>query len=80
METNVITNLEMLCEKKRELKKRRKAYNESVKGLVNEIHDLEAEVMKAVLETGKTITLDGIRAEYKPTVVIKLKREDEKNE
>ena len=80
MENNVITNLETLCEKKRELKKRRKAYNESVKGLVNEIHDLEAEVMKAVLETGKTITLDGIRAEYKPTVVIKLKREDEKNE
>lgn len=80
MENNVITNLQTLCEKKRELKKRRKAYNESVKGLVNEIHDLEAEVMKAVLETGKTITLDGIRAEYKPTVVIKLKREDEKND
>lgn len=77
MNNNVIDNLEILCAKKRELKTRRKAFNESVRPLVNEIHDLEAEIVKTVLETGKTITVGGIRAEYKPTVVFKMKREKE---
>lgn len=74
---SIVENLNQLYAMKRELKQRRKAYNESVKGLVNSIHNLETEVTKEVLEAGQTITIPGFRAEYKPTVVFKMKKEKE---
>lgn len=77
---NIVENLNQLYAMKRELKAKRKAYNESVRGLVNGIHSLESEVVKQVLESGKTVTVGGIRAEYKPTVVIKMKKEGTENE
>ena len=71
----VVEELELLCSMKQELKSKRKAYNQSVKGLKNSIQALENEITKKVLEGGQTVTANGIRAEYKPTVVFKMKRE-----
>ncbi len=74
---NVVEDLNLLYSMKRELKAKRKTYNESVKGLVNSIHALESSIIRQVLDGGKTVQGNGIRAEYKPTVVIKMKREAE---
>ena len=64
-------------ELKRELNTRRKAYNNSVKDLKNRINELEQSITKQILEAGKTVQIENVRAEYKPTVVIKIKREHE---
>ena len=72
---NINEEMALLYSKKRELKEKLKAYKESVKPLKNEISVLEASITKQVLETGKTVQVGGIRAEYEPTVVIRMKKE-----
>ena len=64
----------LLYDLKRELRSKRKAYNESVKGLKNSIQSLEQSISDQVLAAGQTVSIGKIRAEYKPTVVIKITR------
>lgn len=74
----ITDDLNLLYSLKSELREKRKAYNESVKGLRSSIVALEQEITRQVLESGKTITVGKIKAEYKPTVVIKIVKEEEK--
>ena len=76
----ITDDLNLLYTLKSELREKRKAYNNSVKGLKNSINALEMSITKQVLEAGKTVTVGNIRAEYKPTVVIKIKRSEEREE
>lgn len=75
--SNIVNDLNLLYEMKSELKTKRKDFNESIKGLKSSIESLEAEIVKQVLESGKTVSVGGIRAEYKPTVVIRMRKEKE---
>ena len=72
-------DLALLYELKRELRAKSKAYNESVKGLKNSIQALESSITDQVLAAGKTVSIGHIRAEYKPTVVIKVARATDGN-
>lgn len=78
MENSIVDDLNLLYALKRELKTKRRAYNESVKGLVNSIHNLETRITNQVLAAKETVATAGIKAEYKPTVVIKMRRDEEK--
>ena len=75
----ITEDLALLYDLKQELRKKRKAYNDSVKGLKNSIQALENSITEQVLETGKTASFGKIRAEYKPTVVIKIARNSDGN-
>lgn len=75
----ITEDLALLYELKRELRAKRKAYNESVKGLKNSIQSLEQAITDQVLAEGKTVSIGHIRAEYKPTVVIKVARDNNGN-
>ena len=68
---------ERLYSLKTELRSESKKYRDSVKPLKDEIQLLEADIVKQVLEAGKTISVGGIKAEYKPTVIIRMKKEKE---
>lgn len=73
-------SMTLLYEMKQDLKARRKAYNKSVKNLKESIRSLEAVITADVIESKQTITVGNLRAEYKPAVVFKMKREDEKDD
>lgn len=75
----ITEDLALLYELKKELREKRKAYNNSVKGLKNSIQMLESSITEQVLESGKTVSIGSIRAEYKPTVVIKIARQNDGN-
>ena len=79
---NIAEEMTLLYSKRLELKRKRKAHRADEKPLKDEISMLEASIEKQVLESGKTIQYGGIKAEYKPTVVFKMKKEkqDERNE
>ena len=66
-----------LFEMKTELRQKQKAFRNSVKHLRQSIEGLENIIRAEVLEKKQTVTVGGIRAEYKPTVVIKIKREND---
>ena len=65
---------------KYELHLKRKAYNESVKGLKHSIKSLEDLITEQVLEAGRTVSMDNVVAEYVPTVVISIKNKKEEGE
>ena len=69
----------LLTDLKRELRAKRKAYNESVKGLKASIQDLEQTVNDGVLALGHTVVCENMMAEYRPTVVIKMKKVSDGN-
>ena len=73
----ITEDLALLYDLKKELREKRKAYNQSVKGLKNSIQALESSITEQVLAAGQTVSCGKIRAEYKPTVVIKIARENE---
>lgn len=73
----ITEDLALLYDLKNELRAKRKAYNESVKGLKNSIQALENSITEQVLAAGQTVNIGTIRAEYKPTVVIKIRRNGE---
>lgn len=70
-------SMTLLYEMKQDLKARRKAYNNSVKNLKDSIRSLEAVITADVIESKQTITVGNLRAEYKPAVVFKMKKEEE---
>ena len=63
-----------LCMAKVEKRKADAEYRERMKPLSDKIKALEDEITKDVLMAGHTITGDGIKAEFKPRVVFKLKK------
>ena len=67
--------LAKLCEMKQEYKAKKKAFKEQTKHLLESIKSLENIITGEVLERGKTVMVAGIKAEYVPTVVIRLKKE-----
>lgn len=73
----ITEDLTLLYNLKQELRSKRRAYNNSVKGLKNSIQALETAITEQVLAAGETVSIGTIRAEYKPTVVIKIKRNNE---
>lgn len=73
----ITEDLALLYNLKQELRTKRRAYNNSVKGLKNSIQALETAITEQVLAAGETVSIGTIRAEYKPTVVIKIKRNNE---
>jgi hypothetical protein len=73
----ITEDLALLYNLKQELRTKRRAYNNSVKGLKNSIQALETTITEQVLAAGETVSIGTIRAEYKPTVVIKIKRNNE---
>lgn len=73
----ITEDLALLYDLKNELRAKRKAYNESVKGLKNSIQALENSITEQVLAADQTVNIGTIRAEYKPTVVIKIRRNGE---
>lgn len=75
----ITEDLALLYELEEELRTKRKAYNNSVKGLKNSIQALKNSITEQVLESGKTATYGKIRAEYKPTVVFKIARQNDGN-
>ena len=72
----ITEDLALWYELKEELRKKRKAYNDSVKGLKNSIQALESSITEQVLVTKETVNIGDARAEYKPTVVFKTRRKN----
>ena len=71
----IAENMERLYALKKELKARNRKHSEEMKPLKEEIQLLEADVIEEVLKAGKTIQIGNLRAEYIPTVRIKMKKE-----
>jgi len=67
--------LDELYEKKCEYRRKQKAFKDANKHLLESIKSLESIVTDGVIKRGMTIRGNGIRAEYKPTVVIKIKKD-----
>ena len=70
-------DMERLFQIKKELKAESKKYKAKVQPLRDEAKILEADITNQVLKEGKTIVIGGVKAEYVPTVVIKIKKENE---
>lgn len=69
--------LRNLYEMKTEYRQKLKAFNASVKTLRETIKAYENLVTNEVIRGKETVTVGNIRAEYKPTVIIKIKKEKE---
>lgn len=72
--------LTLLSEMKAEMKAKRKEYKNNTRHLVESMKSLENIITEEVLKLGKSVTVGNIRAEYTPTVVIKLKKDKEQND
>ena len=66
-----------LKELKQEYRDKRKAFKESTKNLLESIKGLENIISAEVLKVGHTVQVEGIKAEYVPQVVIRLKKEQD---
>ena len=63
-----------LLEKKTEYRRNQKSFKEQNKHLLESIKSLENIVTDEVIKRGKTVRVEGIKAEFKPTVVIKIRK------
>lgn len=72
--------LQSLYEMKTEYRQRQREFRDSVKHLKDSIESMENVVREEVVKLGRTVTYGEIRAEYKPTVLIKIKRGNNGNE
>lgn len=66
--------LQKLAEQKLELKEEKQKYLEKTKHLRESIKSLENVVTEEVKKLHRTVEVGGIRAEYVPQVVIKMKK------
>ena len=62
---------------KREMRSKRKAYNNDVKPIKDEMALLEASIKDEVMKTGQTLIVGNVKVEFVPTVVIRMKKEKE---
>ena len=74
-EETLETRLAELCEKKMEYRKHQKEFKDRNKDLLESIKSLENIVIAEVMEMQKTVIVGNIKAEFKPNVVIKLRKE-----
>lgn len=72
---NLETRMMHLCEMKQEYRRKQKAFKDENKHLLESIKSLENIVMNEVMSLKRTVVFGDIKAEYKPQVVIKLKKE-----
>lgn len=79
METDNLETLEdrltRLYEMKSEYKAKQKAFKNANKHLLESIKSLENIITDEVISLKRTVKVEGIRAEYKPQVIIKLRKE-----
>lgn len=59
---------------KGELRNEQKVYKERTKPMRDELDILKASITDAVLKAGKTIQIGEVKAEFVPTVIIKMKK------
>ena len=71
--------LAKLCEMKQEYKAEKKAFKEKTKHLLESIKSMENIITGEVLQKRQTVQIAGIKAEYIPTVVIRLKKDNNGN-
>ena len=64
---------------KAEYRAERKKCNKRLKPLRDEMALLEADIKRQVLEAGQTVQVGNIKAEYVPTVVINIVKENKEN-
>lgn len=69
-----------LYEMKVEYRAKQKAFKDTNKHLLESIKCLENLVTDEVIKRGKTVKVAGIKAEYKPAVIIKIKRDENERE
>lgn len=69
--------LTKLYEMKVEYRRNQKAFKDANKDLLASIKSLENIIIDEVKKLGRTVKADGIKAEFKPQVVIKIKREND---
>lgn len=74
-EETVETRLEQLLEMKLEYKAAKEAFDNKYKSLKESMKSLENIITDEVLKTKKTVVVGNIKAEYVPSVVIKVKKE-----
>ena len=72
---NLKTRMMHLCEMKQEYRRKQKAFKDENKHLLESIKSLENIVMDEVMSLKRTVVYGDIKAEYKPQVVIRLKKE-----
>lgn len=72
--------MELLLEMKTEYRAERKAFKDKTKHLLDSIKSLENVITAEVLERGMTVQVEGIKAEYIPTVKIRMKKEQNDGE
>ena len=71
------TYFQDLAELKGIYRTNKKEFDERNKHLLESIKSLENIISAEVLKLGKTVTVGNIRAEYKQTVVIRMKKDQE---
>jgi phage host-nuclease inhibitor protein Gam len=69
------TRMNHLCEMMQEYKANKEAFATKNENLVKSIESLENIVKDEVMKLGKTVVVGNIKAEYKPTVTIKIRKE-----
>lgn len=67
--------LKQLLEMENEYRTYRKAFRKKHENLVASIKSLKNIISAEVIENKQTITIDGMKAEYIPNVVFKMKKE-----
>jgi len=79
MKTEIDESLEgkltQLCEMKTELRAKKNEFTYKTRHLRDSIKGLENIITAEVIQRGQTVTVGNIRAEFVPTVVIKMKKE-----
>ena len=73
-EENLETRMQQLAELKAEYRANKKEFENRNKHLLEAIKSLENIITAEVLELGKTVTVGNIKAEFIPTVRIRLKK------
>ena len=74
-EETIEDRLAKLYEMKSEYKSKQKEFKEKNKHLLESIKSLENIITDEVIRMKRTVKVDGIRAEYKPQVFFKMKKE-----
>lgn len=64
-----------LCELKKAYREEKKVFKEKTKNTLDMIKILENIISAEVIKMGHTVQTEGIKAEYVPQVVIRLKKE-----
>ena len=75
IEETLESRLARLYEMKLEYRRNQKAFKDANKHLLESIKSQENIVIDEVMKLARTVKIDGIKAEYKPQVVIKMKKD-----